>query len=133
MREYFTCTCVCALHVCPVPTGCQRRVTNLLRTELQMVVSHDVSPENQTEVLYQSSKSSEPLSLLSNLDAIIEVKRLMTLLTKNNMCMYVYLWCHLCIYMFNMHGGFSVTSGNGEATSRGQHVPLYREAVTSYQ
>lgn len=81
MREYVTCTCVCALHVCPVPTGCQRRVPNLLRTELQMVVSHDVSPGNQTEFLYQSSKSCEPLSLRSCLDAIIGVKRLMTLLT----------------------------------------------------
>lgn len=52
---------------------------------------------------------------------------------KQHVYVYVYLLCHLCIYMFNMHGGFSVTSGNGEATSRGQHVPLYREAVTSYQ
>lgn len=39
-------------------------------------------------------------------------------------CMCVYLFCHLSIYMFNMHGGFNVTSGDGESTSRGQHVPL---------
>jgi hypothetical protein len=44
----------------------QNKVSDILELELQMVVSHHVGAEAQTQVLYKSNKCSKLLSHLSS-------------------------------------------------------------------
>lgn len=54
------------VHICLCTAysyGGQKRATNHLELELEMIVSHGVASENQTSVLWRSSQCSLPLEL----------------------------------------------------------------------
>lgn len=55
--ESFACVCICVPHVPLVPRG-QKRVSNALELEFQMVVSHHVGAGNCIQVFCKSGGCS---------------------------------------------------------------------------
>ena len=64
----FACRHACATYAQPGACEGQKRASNLLELEIQIVVSHHVGVGNRTQVIWRSSQyslSSEPFLQLS--------------------------------------------------------------------
>lgn len=61
----FVCSCLYSIYV-PQISGDQKRLSNLMKLELQMVVCHHVGAGGLTQVFWKSSGCSFPLGYLSS-------------------------------------------------------------------